>query len=193
MAGSGSIGTVCIPIISGSVTGSTSWASRSHHPYTSSHALLGHGIACPARLMVGSIWVRDDRVEEGRNGLHPHRFRVGQQVGLVLGKGQVAPCGHTHMHPPDVAHHIQYVSWLEASWCEMARPEFKGKVSIPIVSGSPRGRGGICARNFLAHQARIYLGLCMGMDQNNCIWDARRSQIVLLSVPERVHESGEST
>ncbi len=98
--------------------------------------------------------MQDGRVEEGRDGLHPRRFRVahqvGLEVGLVLGKGQVAPCGHTHMHPPDVAHHTQYVSWLEASWCEMARPEFKGKVSIPIVSGSPRGRGGNLRAKFFS-------------------------------------------
>ena len=94
MAGSGSIGTVCIHTAFGSATGSTStsWTSRSHPPYTPSHASLRHGIVYPVRSVVGSIWVRDGRVGEGGNGLHPHCFRVGNHVN-VMGV-QVAPTIH---------------------------------------------------------------------------------------------------
>ena len=133
MAGSGSVGTVSIPIVSGLGTTSTSWASHSHPPYTSSHVFPRCGMACPACLVVGSIQGRDGRVRVGRDGLHPHRFRVGNHIDAM---GPHLPPPHTHPSTgsPGMPHSTRGDSCLVVSRDEMAESGSVGMVSIPTVS-----------------------------------------------------------
>ena len=104
--------------------------------------------------MVGRIQGRDGRGRVGRDGLHPHRFRVSHHIDVMD-----TPVPPPHPHPstrsPDMPYCAQHVSWSGVSGARMAGSRKVGTVSIPAAFGSAIGSTQMSTPSLAGHdQAR---------------------------------------